>query len=295
MAEKDCETSRGDIPDCSDKSAEEARARVEQFGRLTAQETQKIRYSARIRITTAISQETLILHRKLAAIKERTQDVNIRRLLKALHQRYLCLDIKELCTDEDIGFIEKLVEKANAYLARIAATAKTDLNPTIYMQNGFVLVCPTKGHEPVYVIDNEETRKTMHYDGAKIAKPVPVKPVPEPAQKPVKGSPSRKPQAEFLIASTSPEDSREAVPEERSYLQCLRENRDKFKGEKSEMNYRIAEAIALAADNPSSDSGDEDGTTIHELEKTLKVADHTIAGRLLLMSFPIHVLLFRLH
>jgi hypothetical protein len=264
-----------------DKPAEEARARIEQFRRLTAQETasaledsgvsrqarepQEIRYSAMIQVASAMSQETLILHRKLATVLDRTQDMDIRKLLKTLHKRYLCLDVEELCAGKDIGFINGLVERANAYLA------KTKLGLRIHLRNGFVLVGPEKGYEPVYVIDNEETRKTMHYNGVKIAKPANLASVPEPT--PALASPA---------ASSKPslKDSKEAVPEAGSYLQCVRGNYDKFKGKKSEIDCRIAEAIAQAADNPGSDLGDEDGTTIHELEKTLKIADHTIAARM---------------
>ena len=285
-----------DSPGYSDRLAEDAWIRIEYFRRLTAQETratledsgmqrqaqepQKIRYSARIQVIEAISQEIFILHRKLATALDRTQDIDIRKLLKALHLRYLGLDIEELCEDRDTGFICELIEKANAYLA------KTNLGLRIHLRNRFALLGPEKGYEPIHIVNNLETRKTMHYDGAKIAKPANLASVPDPKQASVK--------------EPSPKAAEEATPGVGKFLSSIRTHEEKLKGGRikwqeqkrwgqkvGNLDYRMAEAIATACDNNNSDGDDEEGTTIAETADSLYLPADKVAKRINALSLKL--------
>ncbi len=248
----------------------EALRRIELFRRETREETAaaldnkaekspgKIRYSTRVRVVQVASQETTILHRKLATVLERTPDMEIWRLLKALHQRYLCVDLDELYERldlnklyRDVEYIAGLVQRANAHLA------KTRLGIKIHLRNGFLLLGPEKETENIDVVNNPETRKTLHYTGTKFNKPT----------------------AEQKAPAT-PAAAVEAISK-KTYLGRIKANVAIFKQGQFSLEYQIAELLAEAADNSDIDPERGYGLTTKQIAKRLGIHDYKITSRII--------------
>lgn len=255
---------QGNRPSDTPKNLEkEALRRIEQFRRETSEETQAIRYSTRVRVVKAISPEISILHRRLATVIDiaAASDMEIWRLLRAVHQKYLCLDLSELC--EDTPYITALIERTNTHLAK----AKSGPKIRIHSRNGFLLLGPEEEDKNIDVVNNEETRRTLHYSGAKISKPLP-----EPQQIPQQNSLQKPPQDPPPIA-TSPidlESQRESPPRKTTYEGYINKHAATLRGRKS-TEYKIAKVLAQNADN------NEDAPTIRDLADTLDMAANIIA------------------